>query len=114
MQKYTDKQLVIARDAGGTWFPGLYHSPHCTFSLDGSVVGKRWDEMLPYAGNEDLLGTTNKPKPVPQVGEWWKGTDGERGAVLVLLYDSNRKWVSARGWVRDHTNFIPFCKMTEG
>lgn len=101
---YDDEQWMLSQVA--------MTSPLCFKTLSGHTK-VNWHQIIPYEGNEDLVGTTNNPKPVPQIGEWWKGTKGKHGAEMVLFYDNNRKWVQAANWVTYYEDFIPTCKMTK-
>lgn len=54
-----DRVLVRDRDGGG-WHPSLYAT------TDGllyyTIDCKNWQQCIPYEGNQELVGTTNKPK----------------------------------------------------
>lgn len=77
MQKFEPDQLVLVRENDRQYWR-LAHFSH-TVSADWNVTtdGKAWASqfIIPYAGNEHLLGTTDSPTPK------WEPKPGELVAV---------------------------------
>ena len=89
MQTFEPDQLVLVREKSETVWR-LTHYSHRINGADWSVTidGKVWAShlIIPYAGNEHLLGTTNSPAPK------WEPKPGE----LVAVSDNQRKeWYPA-------------------
>ena len=89
MQNFEPDQLVLVRGSEHTnW--DLAHYSYCvvkegkaTFHhLQGWTLLFRDDEIIPYSGNEHLLGTTDSPKPK------WEPKPGE----LVAVSDDGVTW----------------------
>ena len=78
MQKFEPDQLVLVRD-DDTKVWRLTHYSHTVEGMDWNVTidGKVWASpfIIPYAGNEHLLGTTDSPTPK------WEPKPGELVAV---------------------------------
>ena len=85
MQKFEPDQLVLVK-AGGIW-----HLKRYSFfgAAHETQDGCTWvdDRILPYAGNEHLLGTSNPPTPK------WEPKPGELVAVRKDGFDY---WVAAQ------------------
>lgn len=78
MQNFEPDQLVLVRENDmHVW--RLTHYSHTVEGMDWNVTidGKAWASkfIIPYAGNEHLLGTTNSPTPK------WEPKPGELVAV---------------------------------
>lgn len=92
MQKFEPDQLVLIK-AGSIWrlrrysfFDGSYHE-----TQDGCLWVE--DGILPYAGNEQLLGTSNPPPPKwePKTGELVavRDSEDEEWKARVFRYRNN-------------------------
>ena len=89
MQKFEPFQKVIVRNrVVSHWYCDMYSHkgegtvrPHCV--LSGSTYAD--EDILPYAGNEHLLGTTNSPRPK------WEPKTGD----LVAARNKNDIWLPA-------------------
>ena len=86
MQKFEPDQLVLVKFvSGGPWRLRRYSF------LDGDEHemqdGSVWDDehILPYSGNEHLLGTTESPTP-----EW-----EPKPGTLVAVSDNRKDWYPA-------------------
>ena len=107
MPRFEPDQLVLVRGSEHTnW--DLAHYSYCvvkegkaTFHhLQGWTLLFRDDKIIPYSGNEHLLGTTDSPTPkwVPKPGE------------LVAVRDSeNEEWKARVFLRRDSDNGIFEC-----
>ena len=106
MQRFEPDQLVLVRYGDGcTWrlrrysiFDGTYHE-----TQDGCLWVE--DGILPYAGNEQLLGTSNPPPPK------WEPKTGELVAVKYLFDTSWRARVFVK--IDDDNKYQCFCSQNE-
>ena len=99
MSEYTFEpfQKVLVR-VGDTWYGDFFsHTDEEGYNLVGGVPTS--ENLIPYEGNEHLLGTTDSPKPK------WKPKAGELVAVTDNLENS---W-KARRFKRWATEETPIC-----
>lgn len=81
MQTFEPDQLVLVRECDTADWELARYSHRSPDGSNGHIhheQGRRWfkdDEILPYSGNEHLLGTTDSPTPK------WEPTPGELVAV---------------------------------
>ena len=84
MQKFEPDQLVLVRENDAARWR-LTHYSHTVEGMDWNVTidGKVWASpfIIPYAGNEHLLGTTDSPTPK------WEPKPGELVAVRHSLVE---------------------------
>ena len=111
MQKFEPDQLVLVRECDTADWELARYSHCCTEGSNGHIhheQGRRWfkdDEILPYTGNEYLLGTTGSPTPK------WEPKPGE----LVAVRDSeNEEWKARVFLHRDSDNGIFECGSAMG
>ncbi len=79
--KFEPFQKVLVR-IGDTWHGDFFsHMDEEGYTLIGGGVLNS-ENLLPYEGNEHLLGTTDSPKPQ------WK----PKGGDLVAVSDSGKEW----------------------
>ena len=93
MQKFEPDQLVLIRESEkANWDLARYS--YCSVEQGQGqdhihhIQGLRWfrdDEIIPYSGNEHLLGTTGQPTPK------WEPKPGELVAVRDSIQDA---WVA--------------------
>lgn len=55
-------KVLVRDDNSGEWCLALYAYYQEATKLHRMVGGARWDQCIPYDGNDHLLGTTDKPK----------------------------------------------------
>ena len=55
-------RVLVRDDNSGEWCLALYAYYRESTKLHRMVGGARWEQCIPYEGNEHLLGTTEKPK----------------------------------------------------
>lgn len=96
MQTFEPDQLVLVRENDAARWR-LTHYSHTVEGMDWNVTidGKVWASpfIIPYAGNEHLLGTTDSPTPK------WEPTPGE----LVAVRDAEgEEWVARVFRYRDN------------
>lgn len=99
MQTFEPAQLVLVRENDTQVWRLTYYS-HTVQNMDLNVTidGKVWASpfIIPYAGNEHLLGTTDSPTPK------WEPTPGE----LVAVRDAEgEEWVARIFRYRDTDSF---------
>ena len=104
MQKFEPDQLVLVREKRETVWRLTHYSHRIQGEARWSVTidGKVWEphNILPYSGNEQLLGTTDSPTPK------WEPKPGE----LVAVRDSeNEEWKARVFLRRDSDNGIFEC-----
>lgn len=82
-QTFEKGQLILATCFGGPWHIYQYfgENDERIFIL-GGFLSKKNNEIIPYEGNEHLLGTTDSPKPK------WQPKPGE----LVAVSDDKKVW----------------------
>ena len=91
MQHFEPDQLVLVRECDTADWELARYSHCCTECSNGHIhheQGWRWfkdDEILPYTGNEQLLGTTGQPAPK------WEPKPGE----LVAARNKHDIWLPA-------------------
>lgn len=89
MQKFEPDQLVLVRECDTADWELARYSHCCTEGSNGHIhheQGRRWfkdDEILPYTGNEYLLGTTGSPTPK------WEPKPGE---LVAVRHSSIEEW----------------------
>lgn len=107
MQKFEPDQLVLVRENDRQYWR-LAHFSH-TVSADWNVTtdGKAWASMyiIPYSGNEHLLGTTDAPTPK------WEPKPGELVAVKYLFDTSWRARVFVK--IDEDKKYQCFCSQDE-
>lgn len=88
MQKFEPDQLVLVRE-NDTVRWRITHYSHTVEGMDWNVTidGKAWASqfIIPYSGNEHLLGTTDSPTPK------WEPKPGE----LVAVRSGDGTWYPA-------------------
>ena len=108
MQKFEPDQLVLVRE-NDTVRWRLTHYSHTVEGMDWNVTidGKIWASqfIIPYAGNEHLLGTTELPAPK------WEPKPGESVAVKDRENTSWRARVFAN--MDEHGRYRCFCSHDE-
>lgn len=83
--KFQEWEPVLVRDHDhASWILGAYFGETLIY---GSSIN--WNQMIPYAGNESLLGTSN-PGP-PQVGEVWEVLSGV-GMISWAILGEDGNW----------------------
>ena len=95
MSEYTFEpfQKVLVR-VGDTWYGDFFsHTDEEGYNLVGGGVPAS-ENLLPYEGNEHLLGTTDSPKPK------WKPKHGE---LVAVRDDEEASWKARR-----------FCRVSDG
>ena len=55
-------KMLVRNDNSGEWCLALYAYYQEATKLHRMVGGARWEQCIPYEGNERLLGKTDKPK----------------------------------------------------
>ena len=104
MQKFEPFQKVIVRNMeGSVWSCDLYsHKDLSTERLHSVLSGSTYtdEDILPYAGNEHLLGTTDSPGPK------WEPKPGELVAVRDV---PDEEWKARVFLRRDSDNGIFEC-----
>lgn len=55
-------KVLVRDDDSGEWCLAFYAYYVGELKLHRMVGGARWSQCIPYEGNENLLGTTDKPK----------------------------------------------------
>lgn len=111
MQTFTPDQLVLIRESEkANWDLARYS--YCSVEQGQDhihhIQGLRWfrdDEVIPYSGNEHLLGTTDSPTPK------WEPKPGELVAVRVL---EDEEWKARVFLRRDSDNDIFECSSEMG
>lgn len=110
MQTFKPDQLVLVRECDTADWELARYSHCCTDGSNGHIhheQGRRWfkdDEILPYSGNEHLLGTTDSPTPK------WEPKPGE----LVAVRDSiSECWVARVFYGKSSSSDFPFRCNTE-
>lgn len=106
MQTFTPDQLVLIRESEkANWDLARYS--YCSVEQGQDhihhIQGLRWfrdDEVIPYSGNEHLLGTTDSPTPK------WEPKPGELVAVRDL---EDEEWKARVFLRRDSDNGIFEC-----
>lgn len=118
MQKFEPDQLVLVKYIGNkvwrlkrySFFDGQEHE-----TQDGATFSDK--DILPYAGNEYLLGTTETPAPKwePKIGELVAVSDtGEEDDWEICIYKGKAKreempYLASRSLGRDSVHWI-FCE----
>ena len=97
MQKFEPDQRVLVRE-NDTQVWRLTHYSHTVEGMDWNVTidGKIWASqfIIPYSGNEHLLGATDSPTPKwePKPGELVAVSDtGKKGAWEIGIYKGKSK-----------------------
>lgn len=93
MKKYDfkpfDRVLVMDVSAGDGWRASFFS--HCRHGHYVTINGWEFDRMIPYEGNETLLGTADEPEPEFKKGDavlvWDKG-DYHKKIRIYSRYDS--------------------------
>ena len=97
MQKFEPDQLVLVRENDEQLWR-LAHFSH-TVSVDWNVTtdGKAWASkfIIPYSGNEHLLGTTDSPTPK------WEPKPGE---LVAVRHSPSEAWKVRVFRYRDNDN----------
>lgn len=94
--KFEPFQKVLVR-VGDTWYGDFFsHTDEEGYNLVGGGVPTS-ENLIPYEGNEHLLGTTDSPKPK------WTPKPGELVAVADSLEET---WRARRFFARNETLFL--------
>ena len=111
MQTFEPDQLVLVRECDTADWELARYSHRSSDGSNGHIhheQGRRWfkdDEILPYFGNEHLLGTTGTPTPK------WEPKPGESVAVKDRENTSWRARVFAN--MDEHGRYRCFCSHDE-
>lgn len=101
MQKFEPDQLVLIRESEkANWDLARYS--YCSVEQGQDYIhhiqGLRWfrdNEIIPYFGNENLLGTTDIPEP-----KW----EPKQGELVAVKNSSSEKWKVRVFCYHDHAN----------
>ena len=91
MQTFETDQLVLVRECDTADWELARYSHRSPDGSNGHIhheQGRRWfkdDEILPYSGNEHLLGTTDSPTPK------WEPKPGE---LVAVRHSRSAEWVA--------------------
>ena len=79
-----DRVLVMDVSAGDGWRASFFS--HCRHGHYVTINGWEFDRMIPYEGNEHLLGTTDEPEPEFKKGDAVLGWDEHNSAKRFRIY----------------------------
>lgn len=111
MEQFKKYETVLARWANtGVWLIQAFSDGSYVLSDHGLRCVQPCYQIIPIAGNEHLIGTTDDPKPQPKEGEWWLVKDSFNDIRVMLFHDGKFK-----GWENalPHNNVTLIHRMIE-
>lgn len=106
-------QQVLVRDyETSKWCAEIYSHYDNNEQKHRCIGGVRYDDCIPYEGNEALLGTTDAPK-----SKRWRAESGERYYVIYIACDGVHVWEKTESGKKENDYYYQnnnyFCTREE-